>query len=206
MSGIVQGVRQGFTNVRTAFSVGLDNIRNMISGAVNWFFQSGQRVVTTFANGIRSAFGTAVSAVKGGLQNIRNMLPFSDAKEGPLSTLTLSGQRTMTTYAHGLTLAQNAPAEAIEQGLTRTRAALTREEPKKISIRNSDNVQSDENSNNGESSGKNLIIQKLLLQVDLKKIKDLQLLLNLLKDDEDYVSSNGEMEPENDPDAAFSLA
>lgn len=27
------------------------------------------------------------------------MLPFSDAKEGPLSTLTLSGQRTMTTYA-----------------------------------------------------------------------------------------------------------
>ena len=193
-------------NVRTAFSVGLNNIRNMISGAVNWFFQSGQRVVTTFANGIRSAFGTAVSAVKGGLQNIRNMLPFSDAKEGPLSTLTLSGQRTMTTYAHGLTLAQNAPAEAIEQGLTRTRAALTREEPKKISIRNSDNVQSDENSNNGESSGKNLIIQKLLLQVDLKKIKDLQLLLNLLKDDEDYVSSNGEMEPENDPDAAFSLA
>ena len=158
MSGIVQGVRQGFMNVRTAFSVGLNNIRNMISGAVNWFFQSGQRVVTTFANGIRSAFGTAVSAVKGGLQNIRNMLPFSDAKEGPLSTLTLSGQRTMTTYAHGLTLAQNAPAEAIEQGLTRTRAALTREEPKKISIRNSDNVQSDEDSNSGESSGKNVII------------------------------------------------
>ena len=206
MSGIVQGVRQGFTNVRTAFSVGLNNIRNMISGAVNWFFQSGQRVVTTFANGIRSAFGTAVSAVKGGLQNIRNMLPFSDAKEGPLSTLTLSGQRTMTTYAHGLTLAQNAPAEAIEQGLTRTRAALTREEPKKISIRNSDSVQFDEDSNNGESSGKNVIIQKLLLQVDLKKIKDLQLLLNLLKDVEDYASSNGEMGPDDDPDAAFALA
>ena len=83
---------------------------------------------------------------------------------------------------------------------------MTREEPKKISIRNSDNVQSDENSNNGESSGKNLIIQKLLLQVDLKKIKDLQLLLNLLKDVEDYASSNSEIGPDDDPDATFALA
>ena len=51
-----------------------------------------------------------------------------------------------------------------------------------------------------------VIIQKLLLQVDLKKIKDLQLLLNLLKDVEDYASSNGEMGPDDDPDAAFALA
>jgi len=178
----------------------------MISGTVNWFFQSDQRVVTTFANGIRSAFGTAVSAVKNGLQNIRNMLPFSDAKEGPLSTLTLSGQRTMTTYTHGLTLAQNAPAEAMEQGLAWTRAALIREEPKKINLRNSDEKQSDEDSGSGENGSKNVIIQKLLLQVDLKKIKDLQLLLNLLKDVEDYASSNGTIEPGDDPDTELVMA
>ena len=83
---------------------------------------------------------------------------------------------------------------------------MTREEPKKISIQNSDNVQSGEDSNNGESSSKNVIIQKLLLQVDLKKIKDLQLLLNLLKDVEDYASSNGEIGLDDDPDAAFALA
>lgn len=76
---------------------------------MNWFFESGKRVISTFANGIKSAFTGAVDAVKGGLQKIRNLLPFSDAKEGPLSTLTLSGQRTMTTYAHGLELAQDAP-------------------------------------------------------------------------------------------------
>ena len=75
-----------------------------------------------------------MDAVKGGLQNIRNMLPFSDAKEGPLSTLTLSGQRTMTTYAHGLHLAQDAPAEAMEQGLERTRAALEREPVRKVKL------------------------------------------------------------------------
>lgn len=45
------------------------------------------------------------------------MLPFSDAKEGPLSTLTLSGQRTMTTYASGLEKAADSPAQAIEKGL-----------------------------------------------------------------------------------------
>ena len=55
------------------------------------------------------------------------MLPFSDAKEGPLSTLTLSGQRTMTTYAHGLELAQDAPAQAIEKGLDGAKATLERE-------------------------------------------------------------------------------
>ena len=59
-------------------------------------------IFSTFANGIKSAFTGAVDAVKGGLQKIRNLLPFSDAKEGPLSTLTLSGQRTMTTYALSL--------------------------------------------------------------------------------------------------------
>lgn len=98
MSNIVQGISQKFTDARTAFSNGLNNIKNAVSGAVTWFFESGKRIVSTFANGIKSAFSSAVEAVKGGLQKIRNLLPFSDAKEGPLSTLTLSGQRTMTTY------------------------------------------------------------------------------------------------------------
>ena len=97
MSNIVQGISQKFTDARTAFSNGLNNIKNAVSGAVTWFFESGKRIVSTFANGIKSAFSSAVEAVKGGLQKIRNLLPFSDAKEGPLSTLTLSGQRTMTT-------------------------------------------------------------------------------------------------------------
>ena len=37
------------------------------------------------------------------------------------------------------------------------------------------------------------------MQVDLKKIKDLQMLMNLLKEVEDYSNGNGD----NDPDAAF---
>lgn len=117
VTNIASGVRERFEAVKTAFSNGITAVKNTVTGAVSWFFESGKKVISTFANGIKSAFSGAVDAVKGGLQRIRNMLPFSDAKEGPLSTLTLSGQRTMTTYAGGLEKASNAPAQAIEKGL-----------------------------------------------------------------------------------------
>lgn len=208
MTGIVQGVSQKFTEAHTAFSNGLNSIKASVEGAVTWFFTSGQRVVSTFANGISSAFSGAVDAVKNGLQRIRNMLPFSDAKEGPLSTLTLSGQRTMTTYAHGLELAQNAPAEAMEKGLSQTKATLEREPSKKVNLKGTS--EQDESSGDGESrspgSGKQVIIQKLLMQVDLKKIKDLQQLLALLKEIEDYTNGNGDEDPSGDSDAVPSPA
>lgn len=203
MSGIVQGVSQKFTEARTAFSNGLNTIKNAVSGAVTWFFTSGQRIVSTFANGIKSAFSGAVEAVKSGLQKIRNMLPFSDAKEGPLSTLTLSGQRTMTTYAQGLTQAQNAPAEAMEKSLERAKVTLEREPTKKVNLGGSGDEadDSDEYGSRSSGSGKTVIIQKLLMQVDLKKIKDLQQLLALLKEIEDFTNGNGDEDPSGDSDA-----
>ena len=203
MTGIVQGVSQKFTEAGTAFSNGLSNIKSSVEGAVTWFFTSGQRIVSTFASGISSAFSGAVDAVKSGLQRIRNMLPFSDAKEGPLSTLTLSGQRTMTTYAHGLTLAQNAPAEAMEKGLAQTKATLEREPVQKVNLKGGS--EQDEGSGDGEGrstgGGKQVIIQKLLMQVDLKKIKDLQTLLSLLKEIEDITNGDGDEDPSGDSDA-----
>lgn len=198
MTSIGQGVAQKFTAVQTAFSNGIETIKSKVSGAVSWFFTSGQRVVTTFANGIKSAFGNAVNAVKGGLQKIRNMLPFSDAKTGPLSTLTLSGQRTMTTYAHGLTLSQDAPAKAVKAGLEKTKATIEREPVKKVKL-GGGSQESEEGENGSSGGGKNVIIERLLMQVDLKKIKDLQLLLKLLKEVEDYTEANGgdaDAEPE----------
>ena len=204
MSGIVQGIGQKFTEAGSAFMTGLGNIKNTVTGAVTWFFDSGKKIVSTSANGIRSAFSGAVDAVKGGLQKIRNLLPFSDAKEGPLSTLTLSGQRTMTTYAHGLTLAQDAPADAMEQGLQKAKVALQREPVAKVNIggdRSSEDTDTAEG-DGSSSGGKQVIIQKLIMQVDLKKIKDLQTLLSLLKEVEDYSNGNGD----DDPDAVPSPA
>ena len=203
VTNIASGVSERFTAVKTAFSNGITAIKNTVTGAVTWFFESGKRVVTTFANGIKSAFTGAVDAVKGGLQRIRNMLPFSDAKEGPLSTLTLSGQRTMTTYAHGLELAQDAPAQAIEKGLDGAKATLEREPVQKVDLTSGGGKkEGSESGGSGEgSSGKQVIIQKLLIPVDLKKIKDLEQLLAMLKEVEDYAEANGSEEPADDQDA-----
>lgn len=194
--GGVMAIRDGIgakiSEVGAKFSQGVENIKTNVTNAITWFFTSGQRIVTTFADGIKGAFSSAVDAVKGGLQKIRNLLPFSDAKEGPLSTLTLSGQRTMTTYAQGLTLAQDAPAEAMQKGLASTKASLEREPVKKVKLGGSGEGDTQKTDEGGSSSGeKNVIIEKLLMQVDLKKIKDLQMLLKLLKEVEDYTNANG---------------
>ncbi len=203
LSGLGESVSQKFVEVHTAFTNGLNNIKSFIDAAKEWFFTSGKRIVSTFASGIQSAFSEAVEAVKGGLQHIRNMLPFSDAKEGPLSTLTLSGKRTMTTYAHGLTLAQNAPAEAMEKGLTYTKATLEREPVKKVNLK--ENTKSQDEHSDGSKSGngndgKTVIIQKLIMPVDLKKIKDLQTLLSIIKEIEDIKNSNGDEDSDWDSD------
>ena len=225
VSSIASGVRERFESVRSAFTSGLATIQTTISGAVTWFFESGKKVVSTFADGIRSAFSGAVDAVKGGLQRIRNMLPFSDAKEGPLSTLTLSGQRTMTTYASGLEQASNTPAQAIEKGLgmankvlkktplapvidfardkiaqvtgtdeDRPKASIEQEPPKKVDLSTTGSKDKDgESKGSDEGNGsKQIIIQKVLIPVDLKKIKDLQGLLALLQEVEDFANANGE--------------
>jgi TP901 family phage tail tape measure protein len=197
MGGFPRSAREKLLEAQAAFSNGLNGIKNTVTGAVTWFFDSGKKIVSTFANGIRSAFSGAVDAVRGGLQKIRNLLPFSDAKEGPLSTLTLSGQRTMTTYAHGLVLAQNAPAAAMEQGLQRANAALEHEPVKKVDFGNSGSREdnSDERSESGNGN-RQVIIQKLIMQADLKKIKDLQMLLSVLREIEDYSNGNGDADPE----------
>lgn len=232
VTNMASGVRERFEAVKTAFSNGITAVKNTVTGAVSWFFESGKKVISTFANGIKSAFTGAVDAVKGGLQRIRNMLPFSDAKEGPLSTLTLSGQRTMTTYAGGLEKASNAPAQAIEKGLgmannvlektalnaavepipgnmaqaaegEKPKPTINRESPKKVSL--SGDGEGKDNNNGGNSDdgngAKQVIIQKLLIPVDLKKIKDLQQLLELLKEVEDFANANGGEETADDPEA-----
>lgn len=206
MGNIVSGVSQKFIDARTAFTNGINNIKSEISGAVTWFFDSGKRVVETFANGISSAFTGAVDTVKSGLQRIRNMLPFSDAKEGPLSSLTLSGQRTMTTYAHGLSLAQDAPADAMGKSLDRASAVLDREPAKKISFGSSSSEDEDSSTDNSATSGKSIVIQKLIIPVELKRIKELPQLLALVRELEEYMNGNDIEDADDDADGAYSYA
>lgn len=82
------------------------------------FFTSGASLWDAFCAGIKSAVNGPIDAVREGLARIRRMLPFSDAKEGPLSTLTLSGSRLMTTLATGVNAGSPALHSAVEKGLS----------------------------------------------------------------------------------------
>lgn len=66
------------------------------------FLASGQALLNSFADGIKSVIGKPAEVVKEGLAKVRRLLPFSDAKEGPLSTLTRSGRAFVETVALGM--------------------------------------------------------------------------------------------------------
>ncbi|WP_051284574.1 phage tail tape measure protein [Desulforegula conservatrix] len=93
IAGAWLGLTSSFETIKTT-------IQNFFSD-LN-LFESGAKLLGTFTEGIRSALSVPAQLVESGLQKIRNLLPFSDAKEGPLSTLTLSGARMMETLGTGV--------------------------------------------------------------------------------------------------------
>lgn len=89
----------------------------MISGWTATFRQAGSALWESFAAGIKAKAMLPVEFVRTGLEKIRALLPFSDAKEGPLSSLTLSGQRIMETLGIGARIAAPALHGAVAAGL-----------------------------------------------------------------------------------------
>ena len=88
------------------FRIG-DWVRQAWADATDWFssidlFESGARLLDTFKEGILSRVTDLKETFSDALSSLRNLLPFSDAKEGPLSTLTLSGSRLMSTLGEGM--------------------------------------------------------------------------------------------------------
>ncbi len=64
--------------------------------------KSGAALIEAFVQGIQSMIMKPYEVVKSGLTKLRNLLPFSDAKEGPLSRLTRSGRAFVETFAEGI--------------------------------------------------------------------------------------------------------
>lgn len=193
------------SEIRDRFSQGIQNVKNVITDSLSWFRESGKKILTTFTEGIKSAISAPVEAVKGGLQKIRNMLPFSDAKTGPLSTLTLSGHRTMTTYATGLQQAVEAPAEVMEGALSRISTQISpqtiTEKPETVGIAETrgpvrtierrETSREKETSTTTSEKETGVSINDFHLTVDFSKIKELPMLLKFLREIEDYANANG---------------
>lgn len=185
---------------------GFQSIMDWIGEKIAWFGEAGRRLVTTFVDGIKSVAMAPINAVKGIFGKISNLFPHSDAKEGPLSTLTLSGKKTMTTFAAGVTLAEDAPVNAITKGLEGARVSLQQDAPKPVRLSDGTGEEADAGDGSGSAGrdGKVFVIKKLVLQVDVKKIKQLQDLLEIVGELEDKINS-GE-DPDDDPETDFALA
>ncbi len=175
-----------WTDVGIRFEAGIQKIKDFMTGLPDWFRESGKKIMDTFTGGIMSAIGAPADAVKSGLQKIRNMLPFSDAKEGPLSTLTLSGQRLLETVSTGVDMSADLPAERVQEALGKI--DLSAKRPERLQLLSGGREDGDTSGN--ASEGKNVVIQRLVLNVDLKEIEELRKLKKLLSEIEDYTNSN----------------
>ncbi len=181
-----------WTKVKEKFTGGIQNIKDFFNGLPEWFRESGRKIIETFTSGIMSVITTPAKAVKDGLQKVRNLLPFSDAKEGPLSTLTLSGQRMLETVSSGIDLSSELPAERVRESLGKIELS-----GKKLGKVQLGSDVSDEPSGEGKRNG--LIIEKFFLNVSMKELEDLRKLKKLLEEVEDYANSEYEgsgIEPE----------
>ncbi len=65
-----------------------------------------------------------IETVQGVLAKVREYLPFSDAKVGPLSTLTASGAAFLTTFTEGIKAVAMHPVEAVQGVLAKVREYL----------------------------------------------------------------------------------
>ena len=190
-----------FTSMKEKAADGIQKIKNLFINLPQTFKESGKKIMLTFAQGIVQGVTAPVNAVKNGLQKIRNMLPFSDAKTGPLSKLTLSGSKVMTTFATGMEKTQNAPAEAAEKSLKAM--GLDTQETGKETGRKAPTAGTPKQDTNAPTDGgkeRTTIIQKIVLNVNLKTIEDLKKLKKLVEEIEEMTNGgDGKGEPEPTP-------
>jgi len=77
------------------------SIRAFFSGDKT-FFEAGKGILLAIGKGIWSAITLPYTLIKRAFSWLRRLLPFSDAQEGPLSTLTASGRAIITTICKGI--------------------------------------------------------------------------------------------------------
>lgn len=188
-TGFCSGIMVGVNFVKSGFMA----IVSFITGKLEWFRTAGGRIVSTLVEGIRSVAGKPIEAVRAIFTKLRKLLPFSDAKEGPLSDLTLSGQRVFTTMVSGMEKVEHLPAEQAEKSFGAFNE-VGKKEVKKVNISKSTTETTTEKKDSGS---KGTVIEKLILQADINKLKDLKALFKLIEELEDLDNSS------DNPDGAY---
>lgn len=108
-----------WNSIKNTIRNGIKGAYNTVRGYASSFLNAGKSLLDSLAQGIRNGLSKAIIAVKNGMKEIRSYLPFSPAKEGPLSDLDQSGKSFFPTFAskmhHGLTPALSKVGRGMER-------------------------------------------------------------------------------------------
>ena len=116
-NAFTDGIQTLITVPRDLMATGLERMRELPGEMASIFKDAGAGLWNAFTDGIRSVIDKPVEMVKEGLGRVRNLLPFSDAKEGPLSALTASGGAFIETFMAGMHQAMPGMKPAFATGL-----------------------------------------------------------------------------------------
>lgn len=199
-SSIVGFFTSLWTGVKETFVTGINNVKNFISGTITWFRTSGQKVITTFCEGIKSVISKPAEIVQEGLAKVRQLLPFSDAKKGPLSTLTLSGKRVFETINTGMKKTKGLPAQTTTEAFSKMNMNadvdnmnLNAEELKSsrsASINLKEFISGNSNKEENNTSNTNNAETEIHIHCDFSKLKSLDALIKFAKEIEEYVNGD----------------
>ncbi len=196
----------GWAKIRGAAAAGLqaiqgafDSIKSWIKEKIAWFGTAGERIMTTLTGGIKKMAMAPVNAVKGAFTKIRKLLPFSDAKEGPLSHLTLNGRKVMETISGGIDQSASTPAEAAQRAFGQLRQTTEQRVPKIGPIGFGNSKDQKDSKGGAEKTSRDVHIDKVILYVKPKDLEDLQQMKKLLTDlndaENNYGSDTDDTEP-----------
>lgn len=171
-------------NIKQAFASLVEWFTGFFSNLGTTFYDSGRKIISTFVAGIKSMLSAPAEAIKGALAKVRSLLPFSDAKTGPLSDLTLSGHRVLETFNTGMKQTADLPAKTAEAAF----AGIGDSEPDGTGYSIS----------SGGKSSRQTIFQRIIINCKFADIDELKKLKKLLQELED-AALGGEDDPEPEP-------
>jgi phage-related protein len=165
-----------WNGIKSAISNGIRSAYNTVRGYASDFMSAGKALLDSLASGIKSGIANAVSAVSSGMATIRSYLPFSPAKEGPLSDLDKSGESFFPTFASRMQQGLRPALGTIDEGLTQARSLIT---PTNTAIQSTPNVSPNINFNPTYNiiTGSNLStreLKKLIKEINEEQYRELQ--------------------------------
>jgi phage-related protein len=128
LASAYSGVINQVGNIKSKISGLKNSVIGYFRNASSWLYKSGQALVRGFISGIGSMVSRAVDKVKSLVSKVRDYLPFSPAKEGPLSGrgyTTYSGKALIEGFMQGIDKA----APGLQQTMSRALGNLPTASP-----------------------------------------------------------------------------